>query len=110
MSQDASLSPRWRLLILAPLALFLVWEVITRSLVAYLADASPEMAIRLRSNNPNALLNLAYDRLNGDPTLKKIAPVATPPRDDSTPLTIAPKGMQSTKEIDLTAARPDNLS
>jgi hypothetical protein len=110
VSQDASLSPRWRLLILAPLALFLVWEVLTRSLVAYLADASPETAIRLRSNDPNALLNLAYDRLNRDATLKKIGPVATPPRDDSTPLTIAPKGVQSTKEIDLTATRPDNLS
>jgi hypothetical protein len=66
------------------------------------------MAIRLRSNNPNALLNLAYDRLNRDPTLK--LPVATPPRDDSTPLTVAPKGVQSTKEIDLTTTRPDNLS
>ena len=46
---------RYRLMILAPLAAFLVWEVITRSLAAYLADAGPEAAIRLWSTNPTAL-------------------------------------------------------
>ena len=51
-------------MILAPLAAFLVWEVITRSLAAYLADASPEAAIRLWSTNPTALVNLADLRLN----------------------------------------------
>ena len=83
VSHDANLSRRLRLLILAPLALFLVWEVITRSVVAYLADANPEMAVRLRSNYPTALLNLAYDRLSRDPSAKNIEPVAPLPRDGS---------------------------
>ena len=58
----ASGSSRFRLIrlgILAALALFLVWEVATRSLAAYFADPQPETAIRLRSTEPTALLNLA---------------------------------------------------
>jgi hypothetical protein len=102
VSHDASLSPRLRLLILVPLALFLVWEVITRSVVAYLADANPEMAVRLRSNYPTALLNLAYDRLSRDPSTKNIEPVAPLPRDGSSRLTIVAKGTHSAKDIDLT--------
>ena len=109
MSHDANLSRRLRLLILAPLALFLVWEVITRSVVAYLADANPEMAVRLRSNYPTALLNLAYDGLSRDPSAKNIEPVAPLPRDGSSRLTIAAKGMQSAKDIDLTV-RPEPVS
>jgi hypothetical protein len=109
VSQDASLSPRLRLIILAPLALLLVWEVITRSVAAYLADASPEMAIHLWSNNPTALLNLAYDRLKSDPTAKIIEPVAARPRDGSSRLTVVAKGLQGAKDIDL-AARPEPLS
>jgi hypothetical protein len=42
---------------------FLVWEVVTRSLAAYLADASPESALGIRSNYPIALLNLAEKEL-----------------------------------------------
>jgi hypothetical protein len=89
-------------LILVPLALFLVWEVITRSVVAYLADANPEMAVRLRSNYSTALLNLAYDRLSSDPSAKSIEPAAPLPRDGSSRLTVVGKGMQSAKDIDLT--------
>ena len=106
VSQDASLSPRLRLIILAPLALFLVWEVITRSVAAYLADANPEIAIHLWSNNPTALLNLAYERLSHDPAAKIIEPVAALPRDGSNGLTIVAKGMQGAKDIDL-GARPE---
>ena len=109
MSHDAGLSPRLRLLILVPLALFLVWEVITRSVVAYLADANPDMAVRLRSNYPTALLNLAYDRLSSDPSAKSIEPAAPLPRDGSSRLTVVGKGMQSAKDIDLTV-RPEPLS
>ena len=43
-------------MILAPLALFLVWEVITRSVAAYLADANPRLAIRLRANQSHRTL------------------------------------------------------
>ena len=109
VSHYASSSPRLRLLILAPLALFLVWEVITRSVVAYLADANPEMAVRLRPNYPTALLNLAYDRFSRDPSAKNIEPVAPLPRDGSSHLTIIAKGMQSAKDTDLTAS-PEPLS
>jgi len=107
VSHDASLSPRLRLLILAPLALFLVWEVITRSLVAYLADADPEMALRLRSNYPTALLNLAYDGFSRDPASKGIEPVEPLPRDGSSRLTIVAKGIQSTKDFTI---KPESLS
>jgi hypothetical protein len=60
-------------MILTILAAFLVWEVITRSVAAYLADTHPEVALRLSSTNPTALLNLADARLN---------PVPTPHRDE----------------------------
>ena len=64
-------------MILTTLAVFLVWEVITRSIAAYLADTSPEAAIRLRSTNPTALLNLADTRLNA----KGVEPAVTTPHD-----------------------------
>ena len=55
---------RYRVIILLTIAALLVWEVFTRSIVAYLADAAPQVAIRLRSTNPTALLNLADTQLN----------------------------------------------
>src|SRR5215813_4422846 len=100
-SHVASLSPSLRRLMLTPLALFLVWEVLTRSLVAYLADTTPELAIRLRSTYPTALLNIANDTLVRDPSTKTIDPVTPLPRDDSNGLTIVAKGVQSAKDIDL---------
>ena len=103
VSQDASLSPRLRLIILAPLALFLVWEVITRSVVAYLAGANPDMAVRLRSDYPTALLNLAYDRLSSDPSAKSIEPAAPLPRDGSSRLTVVGKGPLGPKPFPRTA-------
>jgi hypothetical protein len=78
----------------------------TRSFVAYLADANPEMAVRLRSNYPTALLNLASDSLSRDLSAKNIEPVVPLPRDGSSRLTIVAKGMHSAKDIDL-AARPE---
>ena len=109
VSHDVGLSPRLRLWILVPLALFLLWEVITRSVVAYLANANPEMAVRLRSNYSTALLNLAYDRLSRDPSAKSIEAGAPLPRDGSSRLTIVGKGIQSAKDIDLTV-RPEPSS
>jgi hypothetical protein len=100
-SHVASLSPSLRRLILTPLALFLVWEVVTRSLVAYLADTNPDFAIRLRSNYSTALLNVANDTLVRDPSTKTIDPVTPLPRDDSNGLTIVAKGVQTAKDIDL---------
>src|SRR5215470_17841496 len=50
-------------LVWTPIALLLVWEVMTRSLAAYLADAKPETALQLQPGNPTAPLNLAEARL-----------------------------------------------
>jgi hypothetical protein len=55
---------RFRIVILTLLFLFLVWEVVTRGLAAYLADTNPEASLRLRASNPTALLNLIERRLD----------------------------------------------
>ena len=62
-------------MILTILVAFLVWEVITRSIAAYLADTSPEAAIRLWSTNPTALLNLADAKLNAARFLNRSKPL-----------------------------------
>lgn len=64
MSIQASRSWRWRAMLLALLGLLLVWQVVTRSLAAYLADAAPEAALRLDAAHPVALLALAGRKLN----------------------------------------------
>ncbi len=64
---------RIRLIILVALGVFLVWGVVTRGVAAYLAEASPEKAIRLRATQATALLNLAEKKLRDlDP--KKVEP------------------------------------
>jgi hypothetical protein len=45
------------------IAAILIWQVTTRSVAAYLARAEPETALRLRSTEPAALLNLADAKL-----------------------------------------------
>src|SRR4051794_21471233 len=82
-TQHASWSARQRLIILAPIAVFLIWEVLTRSVASYLADANPEMAIRLRSTNPITLLNLADDRLRFDEAAKVLDVVTSPSEETS---------------------------
>jgi hypothetical protein len=86
-----------RLFVFAPLALFLVWEVITRSFAAYLAEAGPEFAVLIRSNQPTALLNLATEKLKLDPASKNIEPV-----DASRRTTEVKKGIQSAHDLGLT--------
>jgi len=41
------------------IGLLLIWQILTKSLVAYLADKSPEIALALRSDDATALLNIA---------------------------------------------------
>ena len=54
----------WRLWIAsAILAVLLVWLVIAKSIVAYLASVAPETALSLAPNDPEALLNIAEKRL-----------------------------------------------
>ena len=54
---------KYRLLILVPLAAFLIWEVATRSLAAYFAETQPGLALQLRSTNSTALLSLVDQAL-----------------------------------------------
>jgi hypothetical protein len=46
------------------LGIVLAWQVLSRSLVAYLAETSPEAALVLRSNDPVSLVNIAERKLN----------------------------------------------
>lgn len=91
----SSQSVRLRFLILIPLALFLIWEVLTRSLVAYLADGDPEQALRLRSTSPTALLNFADDTLSQDESLNVLGTVLSPPRGAAIPGSTYAKGAET---------------
>ncbi len=86
-------------LVWAPFALFLVWEVITRSVAAYLADARPEMAIRLRATNPTALLNLAEAELKREQAVQQ--PDVTPPRNQTNHSAADVKDPQRAQDLDL---------
>jgi hypothetical protein len=89
-----------RVLIFAALALFLVWEVLTRSLVAYLADAWPEAAIHLRPSSATALVNLANAKLTLEPAAKMFEPAA---------VSTAKKGVQSSPQTDSIDGAPSSL-
>ncbi len=67
-------SLRFRIIVLAALAGFLVWQVISRSLVAYLAILAPESAVGLRPTDSTALLNLALRALNRDRARDNLTP------------------------------------
>ena len=69
---------RTRLVMLIALGVFLVWEVVTRGIAAYLADSSPETTLYLRATESTALLNLAEEKLR-DLAPKKVETV-TPPK------------------------------
>ena len=60
----------------AIVAAVLVWQVTTRSLVAYLASSEPETALSLRSTDPTALLILADRRLAH---IQQLEQQSTPP-------------------------------
>jgi hypothetical protein len=54
---------RFRSIVFLAIAVFLVWQVVTRSLVAYLAEVAPETAHHLRATDPTALVHLAEKQL-----------------------------------------------
>lgn len=58
---------RARALILAGCGVLLAWLVVSRSLVAYLADVAPQAALWLSPRQPEALTNLADRSLNSMP-------------------------------------------
>ena len=64
---------RFRLIILVALAVFLVWEVVTRSVAAYLADASPETAIALRSTEAYGAVEPGRKKLSRSRLQKKLS-------------------------------------
>jgi hypothetical protein len=55
---------RLRGMAFAALAIVLSWEVLSRSLVAYLAEVAPQVALALRSGDPRALVNASEYKLN----------------------------------------------
>lgn len=55
---------RLRTVAFSAAAAFLVWEVVSQSFAAYLADSAPETALWLHPGNPAALINLADQALN----------------------------------------------
>jgi hypothetical protein len=57
--------PHWlRVVVVAGFGAFLVWQIVTRSLAAYLALEAPASALTLRPNEPAALVALADAALN----------------------------------------------
>lgn len=58
---------RSRKAVLVLLAVLLAWQVVTRSVASYLADAAPETALRLGLRQPAALVNLAEQKLRKSP-------------------------------------------
>ena len=64
---------RLRPFIIAALALFLVWAIVTKGVAAYLAEIYPEGTLWLQSTQPTALTKLADRKLNPGP-----APIAEP--------------------------------
>jgi hypothetical protein len=56
--------PLLRSAIFVLLGAVLVWQVLAHSLVAYLAEAAPDTALGLRSDDPTALINISERKLN----------------------------------------------
>src|SRR5262249_22657669 len=86
---------RTRVIILAALAAFLVWEVVTRGVAAYLAEVSPEMAIYFRPSESTALLNLAEKKLGELNIQKKKELMENPREPNSNALTKEASSQQS---------------
>jgi hypothetical protein len=87
---------KYRVPIVIGLSLLLTWEVVTRTLVAYLAYTSPEVAYWLRAT-PTVLLNLADDKLNADADTKVVGSVLSP--DNAAQERSYAKGIQKAQEI-----------
>ena len=93
---------RYRVFVIAGVAALLAWEVITRSLVAYLANTSPDAAYWLRGT-PTVLLNLADDKLNADAATKVVEPVLSYDIEHAKQERSYAKGIQSIEKLDKTA-------
>ena len=56
--------PVFRTTLIVGLGLLIAWQVVTRSIAAYLAREAPQAALKLNAGEPTALVNLADARLN----------------------------------------------
>jgi tetratricopeptide (TPR) repeat protein len=63
MNLNAHFRPRSRTVVLAVAAVILTWLVVSRSFVAFLADAAPRAALWLDGRQPEALVNVADQAL-----------------------------------------------
>ena len=90
---------KYRVFFVAALSAFLAWEVLTRSLVAYLANTSPDVAYWLRAT-PTVLLNLADDKLNADAATKVVEPVLSYDIEHAKQERSYAKGIQSIERLD----------
>ena len=90
---------RYRAFIVGGVAVLLAWEVITRSLVAYLAGTYPDVAYSIRAT-PTVLLNLADDKLNADASTKVIEPVLSYSLEQANQERSYAKGIQSIEKLD----------
>ena len=94
------------------LGVFLVWEVVTRGVAAYLADSSPEKALYLRATEATALLNLAEKKLR-DLAPRKVETVAPPHEASRSPITACPRRTPRAEQSDrlsiLNASLADSL-
>jgi len=59
-------APKWRLLVVGGLVVFVLWHIVTKELPDYLAAVSPEAALILDASHPVALTTLADRQLNGE--------------------------------------------
>ena len=78
--------------------MFLLYQIVTKSFSAYLADANPEAALFLNGNNSTALLNLAEDKLSADASFSLLDPVLAPPR-NAGPGSTVPREMKHSKDV-----------
>lgn len=75
---DLSPAKRRRLVALFALAVFLVCEIVTRGVAAYIAEAWPEKAMVLPATQARALLNLAEKKIEDLDRNKKDGSIAKP--------------------------------
>ena len=89
-----------RAILLVALGAVLVWQVATRSLVAYLAAAAPETALMLDASAPTALLSLADGGLAGlDLDRKAGSEPAAAPDPESAPQSKAEASREASERL-----------
>jgi hypothetical protein len=90
LSMQAISSSRLRVALFAALAVVLVWEVTSRSVVAYLANADAGRALHIRSHQSTALLNLVQEKLNIEREKQAATSPSTAAGDNAGPATDEP--------------------